>query len=86
MSYDPYLHEASGSLRFWVPAGDAGIGAIIGLEVLSYCFRGRTDQGDPLKIYAAHRDQIHAAVLRRMAEGAREPVILKRHDLGIVAS
>jgi len=85
MSFDPYFHEASGSVRFWVPTGEEGIGAIIGREILSYCFRGRTDEGDPLKIYAAHRDQIHAAVMRRVAEGAREPVILKRHDLGIVA-
>lgn len=86
MSYEPYFHDASGSVRFWVPDGESGIGAIIGREILSYCFRGRSDENDPLKIYAAHRDQIHAAVKQRVAEGAREPVILKRHDLGIVVS
>ena len=86
MSYEPYFHDASASVRFWVPEGESGIGAIIGREILSYCFRGRSNEGDPMKIYTAHRDQIHAAVTRRVAEGAREPVILKRHDLGIVAS
>jgi hypothetical protein len=86
MSFEPYFHEASDTVRFWVPSGESGMGAIIGREVLSYCFRGLSDEGEPLKIYAAHREQIHAAVLQRMAAGAREPVILKRHDLGIVVS
>ena len=39
-----------------------------------------------LEKLAAHREQIHAAVNARVAAGAREPVILKRHDLGIVAA
>lgn len=86
MSYEPYFHEASGTVRFWVPDGDAGIGASVGTEVLTYCFRDRVREEAPLKIYAAHRDQIHAAVMKRVAEGAREPVMLKRHDLGIVVS
>jgi hypothetical protein len=86
MSFEPYFHDASASVRFWVPQGDAGIGAIIGREILSYCFRDRVSESDPLKIYAAHREQIHAAVNARVAAGAREPVILKRHDLGIVTA
>lgn len=86
MSYEPYFHEASASVRFWVPQGESGIGAIIGREVLSYCFRDGANGDDPLKTYAAHRDQIHAAVMQRVAAGSREPVMLKRHDLGIVAS
>lgn len=86
MSFEPYFHDASATVRFWVPSGESGIGAMIGSEILTYCFRGRGDEGEPMKVYAAHRDQIHAAVLQRMAAGAREPVILKRHDLGIVGS
>lgn len=86
MSYEPYFDDASGSVRFWVPEGESGIGAIIGREILSYCFRDRVNEDSPLKIYAAHRDQIHASVMKRVAEGAREPVILKRHDLGIVGA
>lgn len=83
MSFEPFFHESSGSVRFWVPDGDKGIGASIASEVLSYCFRGREDRDAPLKTYLAHRDQIHAVVLKRAAEGAWEPVMVKRHELGV---
>lgn len=85
MSDEPIFHEASGSVRFWVPNGTTSVGAMIGKETLSYGFLGRMSEDDPLQIYAAHRDQIHAAVLRRVVAGAREPVMLRQHDLIAVA-
>jgi len=84
MSHEPYFHDASASVRFWVPSGETGVGAIIGKETLSYCFRGRMTDEDPLAIYAAHLGPIHEAVLRRMAAGAREPVMLRQHDLNVL--
>lgn len=81
MSFDPHFHEASRSVRFWVPCGDSGTGASIGQETLSYCFLGgRLIDEDPLKIYLAHQERIHAAVIRRVSAGSREPVMLRPND------
>jgi Protein of unknown function (DUF1488) len=83
MSHDPYFHAASASVRFWVPAGETGIDAIISKETLSYGFRGRMTDEDPLAIYASHLKPIHEAVLRRIEAGARQPVILREHHLSL---
>jgi hypothetical protein len=85
MPHDPYFHAASASVRFWVPGGEQGIDAIISKETLSYGFRGRMTEEDPLAIYAANLGPIHAAVMRRIAAGARQPVILREHDLKLHA-
>jgi hypothetical protein len=81
MTHAPYFHAASASVRFWVPKGEFGIDAMIGKETLSYCFRGRMTDEDPMTIYATNLAWIHEAVIRRIDAGAREPVMLRQHDL-----
>jgi len=81
MSFDPHFHEASRSVRFWVPCGESGTGASIGQETLSYCFLGgHPITENPLKIYVTHQARIHAAVIRRVSAGSREPVMLRPND------
>lgn len=81
MSFDPHFHEASRSVRFWVPFGESGTGASIGQETLSYCFLGgRPGEEDPVRLYVAHQARIHAAVMRRVSAGSREPVMLRPND------
>jgi hypothetical protein len=77
-----FFHAETDALRFWVPMPDqAPMGAIISRRVLQHRFQGSPDGSDALATYTAHRDVIDAAVARRAAEGAREPVMLREHDL-----
>lgn len=77
-----YFHADSDALRFWVHIpGQVPMGASIARQVLQYRFQGRPDGSDALAIYAAHRPLIDAAVTRRAAQGGREPVMLREHDL-----
>lgn len=77
-SFDP----ESASLRFWVamPAGPP-IGAILSRQVLHYRFQAHMDGGDAVAVYEAHRDEIDAAVVRRVSAGSLEPVMLRENDL-----
>lgn len=77
-----FVHEGSGAVRFWVlnEAGET-LGAIISQQTLRYRFKAREDGSDALATYAAHRDEIDQAVLRRYASGSREPVMLRENDL-----
>ena len=77
-SFDP----DSATLRFWValPAGPP-IGAILSRQVLHYRFRARIDGSDAVTVYEAHRSEIDAAVVRRVAAGSIEPVMLRENDL-----
>ena len=79
-----FFHEESGAVRFWVrtPAG-GWMGAIARKQVLHFRF-GASDSGvDALKIYHDHRQEIDAAVLRRVATGSIEPVILRESDFNL---
>lgn len=78
---DPFVHEESGAVRFWVQT-DSGemVGAIIRKEALHYRFRGAASGADVLTTYQANRGEIDAAVLRRVAAGSIEPVILREAD------
>ena len=77
-----YFHADSDALRFWVPIpGQDPMGASISRQVLQYRFQGRPDGSDALAVYAAQRAIIDAAVTRRAAQGAREPVMLREGDL-----
>ena len=77
-----YFHTDSDALRFWVPMpGQESMGASLSRQVLQYRFQGKPDGSDALAIYAAHRSVIDAAVARRAAQGAREPVMLREGDL-----
>ena len=80
---EAFFHDDSGAVRFWVrtPAG-VRMGAIVRKSVLHYCFREAESGADALKIYQEHRQAIDAAVLRRIASGSIEPVMLREADLG----
>jgi hypothetical protein len=78
---EPFVHDESGAVRFWVQT-DSGelVGAIIRKEALHYRFRGAASGADVLTTYQANRREIDAAVLRRVAAGSIEPVILREAD------
>lgn len=81
MTPQPFLHDDSGAVRFWVDVDGQMVGASIRKETLHYCFApGRTDD-QPLATYLAHADEIAEAVRRRVAAGSIEPVMLREHDL-----
>lgn len=80
---ESYFHEDSGSVRFWV-RNDAGefVGASVRKETLKYRYDLAIGGGaDALKAYQAHREEIDAAVRRRIARGSIEPVMLREPDL-----
>jgi hypothetical protein len=81
MAQDPFLHEASGTVRFWVPVDQALVGASIRRETLHYRYKPRVSDDDPLTTYRENCQEIHAAVVRRVAGGSREPVMLRDADL-----
>ena len=82
----PEFHVESDALRFWVALADQGqVGASVSRSVLHYCFKGRQDGSDAALVYAANRSEIDAAVVRRVAAGSREPVMLREHDLPVSA-
>jgi Protein of unknown function (DUF1488) len=78
----PYLHTDTDALRFWVVCDDGQtVGATISLQTLHWRFKGERNGSNALTTYAAHRDEIDAAVRRRVARGSREPVMLREFDL-----
>lgn len=81
MSTEPFFHPGSGEVRFFVEIDGESVGASITRQTLHYRFR-RTEQGDdPMATYAAHADDIEAAVRRRVAAGSLKPVLLREFDL-----
>lgn len=78
-----FFHEDSGTVRFWVrtAAGDT-VGASVRKEVMQFRFRPASSGADALKVYQDHRETIDAAVLRRVASGSIEPVMLREADFG----
>ncbi|MET0520245.1 MAG: DUF1488 family protein [Burkholderiaceae bacterium] len=83
MKPEPFFHPSSGSVRFWVDVDDKLIGASIDKSVLHYRYRARSDDDDPLSTYLSNAGEIDAAVRRRVAGGAREPVMLRDHDMAV---
>ena len=81
MTQPPFFHDESGSVRFWVEAGEAVVGASISRSTLHYHFRPDATGDDPLQTFAANVGAIEAAVRRRLASGSIEPVMLREHDL-----
>lgn len=78
----PEFHLGADALRFWVPTtGQDAVGASVSSSVLHYRFKGRLDGSDAVLVYEANRQAIDAAVLRRLAAGSREPVMLRENDL-----
>lgn len=82
----PYLHADSDALRFWVVCADGvSVGATISLQTLHWRFKSARNGSEALATYAAHRDEIDAAVRRRVAKGSLEPVMLREFDLAAQA-
>jgi hypothetical protein len=82
MSNPPFLHEASGTVRFWVLVDGVHVGASVGKETLHYRYHATARDDEPLNTYEVHAKEIDAAVRKRVAGGAREPVMLRESDLG----
>lgn len=79
---DPFFHEPSGALRFWVLIGDGStIGASISKEALHYRFKGDLTGADAVQSYNTNRLVIDEAVKRRVAKGSIEPVMLRERDV-----
>jgi len=83
MTQEPFFHQESGAVRFWVPIDGQMIGASISRETLHYRFRPTSKGEDPLETYTAHAADIAAAVTKRVAAGSLEPVMLREFDLRV---
>ena len=87
MSADaPFFHESSGTVRFWVPVDGQELGAMVSREALHHRFRPTAKDDDPVETFLANVVEIEAAVRRRLAAGAREPVMLREHDLRVLGA
>jgi hypothetical protein len=84
MSDSPYFHEASGTVRFWIVVDGQPFGASVGREALHHRYRPTAHDEDPLETYRANAADIEAAVRRRLAQGSREPVMLREYDLRVL--
>jgi hypothetical protein len=78
-----YFDDSAGVVYLWVRT-DAGfpMGAILRKEVLHFRFNADLSGVDALTTYQQHRPEIEAAVLRRIAAGSIEPVLLRESDFG----
>jgi len=76
-----FFHQDSDSVRFWISIDDAPMGAIISRRTLHFRFRPGVLDDDPMETYKAFSEEIEAAVRRRVAQGSREPVMLREFDL-----
>ncbi len=81
MSDEPFFHEASGTVRFWVLVDGKYLGASVGREALHHRFRPGATADDPLQTWRDNQADIEAAVRERLAQGSREPVMLREYDL-----
>jgi hypothetical protein len=82
MSYPPFFHEGSGAVRFWVlTESGAYVGATVSKETLHYRFKADISGSDSVASYQANRQEIDAAVIRRVGTGSIEPVMLREADL-----
>ena len=86
MSDEPFLHEASGTVRFWVLVDGQPFGASVSREALHHRYRPSVLGEDPLQTFRDNIAEIAAAVHRRIAQGSREPVMLREYDLRAAVS
>ncbi len=75
------FHEASGTIRFWVPVGDTLVGASVSPLALHYSYPPQTPGEDAMETFRHNLPHLEAVVRKRLASGAREPVMLREHDL-----
>ena len=87
MQPDPFFHDPSGALRFWVVMDDGNfVGASISKATLHFRFKADMGGADAVAVYMAHREEIDAAVRRRLSAGSLEPVMLREADVIVVES
>lgn len=86
MSDEPFLHEASGTVRFWMLVDGQPFGASVSREALHHRYRPTVQGEDPLQTFRDNIADIEAAVHRRIAQGSREPVMLREYDLRAAVS
>jgi hypothetical protein len=86
MSDSPFFHEASATVRFWILVDGQPFGASVGRDALHHRYRPTTHDDDPLETYRANAADIEAAVRRRVAQGSREPVMLREYDLRVLGA
>ena len=84
MSDAPFFHEASGTVRFWVQVDGNHVGASVSREALHHRYRPGAQNDDPLETWRDNAGDIEAAVRRRVAQGSREPVMLREYDLRVL--
>lgn len=84
MSDAPFFHDESSSVRFWVLVDGKPLGASVSRQALHHRYRPTMQDDDPLQTYLANAGDIEAAVRRRLAEGSREPVLLREYDLRVL--
>ena len=78
---EPFFHESSGTVRFWVLIDGKPMGASVGSQALHHRFRPTAQGDDPVETFRANATEIEAAVRRRAAQGSIEPVMLREYDL-----
>ncbi len=78
---EPFFHEASSTVRFWVLVESDWVGASIGKATLHYRYQPNRSDDEPLATYIANATEIDAAVRRRVATGSVEPVMLRDPDV-----
>ncbi len=79
-----YFDDAAGAVYLWVrTAAGIPMGAMLRKQVLHFRFGAALSGDDALKTYQHHRTEIDAAVLRRVAAGSIEPVLLREADFGV---
>ncbi|MEO8298215.1 MAG: DUF1488 family protein [Burkholderiales bacterium] len=82
MTPTPFFHQESEAVRFWVEMDNGEyIGATISKQTLHYRFQAEMSGANALAVYNVHREEIDAAVLRRVKAGSREPVMLREADV-----
>lgn len=78
-----YFDDANGVVYLWVrTAAGLPMGAMLRTRVMHFRFGAAASGVDALKTYQHHRAEIEAAVLRRIASGSLEPVLLREADFG----
>ena len=78
---EAFFHLESGCVRFWIRIDARLVGASVGKAALHYRYHADRSDDEPLATYLAHAGEIDAAVRRRVAAGALEPVFLRDLDL-----
>jgi hypothetical protein len=81
MSDEPFFHESSATVRFWIEVDGRPFGASVSREALHHRYRPTIQGDDPLETYRDNAADIEAAVRRRIAQGSIEPVMLREYDL-----